>query len=187
MAYERGRQSRQTSTFMLAADVRAFDDVLSPYISGGIGCWTTGFHKSEGPVVVHSSLGEALTGDIQAFLRLTEEGTPTGPGLQYLPTNMAGGSWAGPRVDPETPNAFIRAGRLAYLWFPDREPDAVQTGFAEMVEVAWRALHAVTAAHLVRSDGSPARSTRIGSAAREWAMKHPSQQLVAWNTHLRLR
>ena len=137
--------------------------------------------------MMHRSLGEALTENVQAFLRLTDDGILTGPGLQYLSTNMAGGSWTGPRVDPETPDAFICAGRLAYLWRPDDESDAVRTEFVELVQVAWRALHAVTAARLVRLDGKLARSTRIGSAAKKWVMEHPSQQLVAWGTHIRLR
>jgi hypothetical protein len=186
MAFERGRQSRQTSTFMLATDVRAFDEALGPRIDGLAG-WTTETLKPGGPVAVHQSLSEALTEDVQAFLRLTEDNVPTGPRLQYLPTKMAGGSWAGPRVDPETPDAFISAGRLAYLWFPDAEPDPVRSGFVDLVKVAWGALHAVTMAHLVRSDGKLARSTRIGWAAKEWALEHPDQQLVAWNMHMRLR
>ncbi|WIM99810.1 hypothetical protein ACTOB_003475 [Actinoplanes oblitus] len=186
MAYERGRQSRQTSTFMLPADVQAFDEVLGPHIRG-IACWTTDTPELEGSVIMHRSLSEALIEGTQAFLWLTEDGTPMGPRLQYLPTDMVGGSWAGPSVDPETPNAFIRAGRLAYLWFPDDEPNPVRAGFVELAKVAWAALHAVTAVHLVQSDGKLARSTRIGSAAREWVKEHPSQQLVAWNTYMRLR
>ncbi|MFC7532337.1 hypothetical protein [Actinoplanes sp. GCM10030250] len=186
MAYERGRQSRQTSTFMLPNDVQAFDDLLGPQIKG-LACWTTETLTPEGPVATHRSLSKALGDHSQAFLRLTEDDIPTGPRLQYLPTDMADGSWSGPRVDPETIDAFIRAGRLAYLWFPDDEPDAIRTNFINLVKVAWRALHGVTTAHLVRADGKPARSTRIGPAAKQWVLEHPGQQLTAWNTPLRLR
>ncbi|MBU2666788.1 hypothetical protein KOI35_25080 [Actinoplanes bogorensis] len=146
MPYERGRQSRQTSTFMLAADVRAFDEMLAPNIDG-LACWSTDSRRSDRSVTIHESLGDALTGEAQAFLRLTEEKVPTGPQVQYLPTEVVGGSWTGPRVDPETPDAFICAGRLAFLWFPDEAPDPIRTRFADLVKVVWRALHAVTAAH----------------------------------------
>jgi len=162
------------------ADVRAFDRVLAPGIAG-LACWTTDTTEPVG------SLGEALAGGGQAFLRLVEDESVTGPWLQYLHTDIAGGSWSGPRVDPETPDAFIRAGRLASLWFPDEEPGPVRARFNDLVKAAWKALHSVSTAHLVHVDGRPARSTRIGAATEQWVMDHPRQQLVAWNSYLRLR
>ena len=98
MPYEPGRRSRQTSTFMLDADVRAFDEMLAPGIAG-MACWTTETLEAAGSVATHRSLSEALIGDGQAFLRLTEDGVVTGPWLQFLPTDIVGGSWSGPRVD----------------------------------------------------------------------------------------
>ncbi|MEV8518090.1 hypothetical protein [Dactylosporangium sp. NPDC051484] len=66
MPYERGRRSRQTSTFMLDPDVRAFDEVLATSIDG-IACWTAESGEGEGSLTIHWSLGEALaTSGIQA-------------------------------------------------------------------------------------------------------------------------
>jgi hypothetical protein len=186
MPYERGRQSRQTSTFMLDADVRAFDEILVPGISG-IACWTIDSLKPEAVVTIHRSLREALTDDGQAFLRLTEDGVVIGPRLQYISTDMVAASWSGPRVSQDTPDAFIRAGRLSYLWFPGRELDPIRARFSDLVAIAWKALHAVTAAHLLQIDGKPARSARIGFATKRWVVNHPGQQLVASSTCLRLQ
>jgi hypothetical protein len=138
-------------------------------------------------VATYRSLSEALTDDGQAFLRIVEDGIVTGPRLQYLPIDIVGRSWSGPRVDPNTPDAVIRAGRLAYLWFPDGEPDRTRDRFTDLVKVVWKALHSVTAAHLVQANGKPSRSTRIGVETEKWAVEHPGQRLVAWNDSMRLQ
>jgi hypothetical protein len=171
---------------MLDADVRAFDEMLVPGISG-IARWTTDSLKPEAVVTIHRSLREALTDDGQAFLRLTEDEVVMGPRLQYLPTDMVAASWSGPRVSQDAPDTFIRAGRLSYLWFPDKELDPIGARFSALVKVAWKALHAVTAAHLVQIDGKPARSARIGFATKRWVVNHPGQQLAASNRYLRLQ
>jgi hypothetical protein len=56
-----------------------------------------------------------------------------------------------------------------------------------LVKITWKALHSVTAAHLVQANGKPSRSTRIGVATEKWVVDHPGQRLVAWNNYLRLR
>jgi len=187
MAYERGRLSRQTSTFMLGPDVRAFDELLAPSIDG-LACWAGERRGPGGSPVVHQSLGEALQArSVQAFLRPDDDAGGGGPEIQYLATEIVGDSWTGPRVDPETPDAFIRAGRLAYMWVPQDESDVVRARFADLVRLTWKALNSVTTAHLVQSNGRPARSTRIGSGAKQWAVQHPDQRLVSWGAYVQVR
>jgi hypothetical protein len=172
---------------MLDPDVRVFDELLAPSIDG-LACWTTETDKHNVLPTAHRSLGEALQADgSQAILRLEDGTGGTGLGIQYLATEIVGDSWTGPRVDPETPDAFIRAGRLAYLWFPENESDGVKARFVNLEQLTWRALNSVTAAHLVQSNGKPARSIRIGSGAKQWAMEHPRQRLVSWGAFMKLR
>ena len=187
MPYELGRRSRQTSTFMLDPDVRVFDEVLAPRIDG-IARWTTEPGEHEGSLMIHRSLGEALeSSGIQAFLQLEGEAAAADTRIQYLATDVVGDSWTGPRVHPETPDAFIRAGRLAYVWFPEEEPVPVRARFSDLERLTWKALNSVTTAHLIQPNGKPARSTRIGLETKKWVVEHPSQQLVSWGTYMRLR
>ena len=132
MPYERGRRSRQTSTFMLDADVRVFDEVLAPSING-IASWTTETREPRGSLAIHRSLDEALEASgIQAFLRLEGEVPTTGPSIQYLATNVVGDSWTGPRVRPETPMPSSGPADSLTSGFPDEEPDAIKAHFSDL-------------------------------------------------------
>jgi hypothetical protein len=117
---------------MLDPDVRAFDELLAPSIDG-LACSTAETSKHEVSRMVHRSLGEALQAHgVQVFLRL-EDG--------------AGG------VGPETPDAFIRAGRLAYMWVPENESDVVRARFPDAMK---------------ERGPAPCRVPRLGHGRSRW-------------------
>lgn len=186
MAFEPGSRSRQTSTFMLAADVDAFSLALAPAIAG-IAHWRTEFRGGKPGALAYGSLSEALVGDsVQAFLQLKGDGWGTvGPEIQYLPTSFAADPF-GPYVPADSPKAVMRSGRLAFKWRPAEEPATLQARFEELAGIAWHALYTVAKPHLVSLSGRPVRRTRIGAEAKKWAIEHPSQRLSDWGTILRV-
>ena len=172
---------------MLGADVDAFSVALAAAIDG-IAYWRTEFPGGKPGGLAYGSLSEALVGDrVQAFLHLKGDGLGTiGPEIQYLPTDFAAEPF-GPYVPAASPTAVMRSGRLAFKWRPAEEPAAIQAGFEELADIAWRALYTVTKPHLVTLSGRPVRGTRIGGEAKKWAIEHPNQRLADWGVILRVR
>ncbi|GAA0808497.1 hypothetical protein [Spirilliplanes yamanashiensis] len=165
---------------MLHADVDAFSDAVTPLIDGITG-WRAGSAMRELGDLIHMSLSDALHQEpLQASLRLIgQDAAAIGPAIQYVGTGFAESAF-GLHVQADAPNAVMRSGRLAFQWVPANETDAIQVRFRELARLVWEALHAVTTSVLVTPAGTPVRNVRIGSVAKQWALKHPGQLLSDW-------
>jgi len=191
--FEPGSRSKQTTTFMLPADVDAFSDAVAPMVDG-LARWQTHDNRQKA-IEDHDTLTAAMRHDgVQAFLRLLgRDGGTVGPIVQYLHTSVwttdsevLAGTGGRFRPVPPRPEEML-PGRLAFKWFPDEQADCVQRDFVELVTRAWKALNAVTSPHLTTAAGKPMRSHRIGPAAKAWLRHDPARIVRDYGLELRLR
>jgi hypothetical protein len=154
--------------FMVAADEDVFDVGLAAVL-GGQAVWidSPGYGK---PARSHRRLRDALAagGRVQAFLRLLDDGVPTGPMIQYL----------APEVRVRDGWVQLRAGRLGFRWFPGQEPAWVAERFPALTRMVWRQLLGCTRPRVVDLWGRPVRRARIGVHAMAWLAGDPDRRLA---------
>jgi hypothetical protein len=172
MVGEPGSRSKQVQLFMVAEDEVAFGERLAEELAGRAQ-WEA-VYEDRGVHTLHWLLHDALDAGYQhsqAFLVLVDRpGEPTGPIVQYL-ASQPWGQWEGD--DREV----LRAGRLAYKWYPAEHPPEIASRFDELVRIAWRHLFARTHPHIADWQGRPMRSVRIGRHAKVWVQADPARLL----------
>jgi hypothetical protein len=154
--------------FMVAAD----EDVLDVSLVVALGeqaVWIDDPGYGQ-PARSHRRLHDALQagGRVQAFLRLVDDGTSVGPIVQYL----------APRVWSHDGWQQLRAGRLAFKWFPDQEPAWIAERFQALTRVAWQQLLGCTRPRVADMWDQPMRRARIGVHAMAWLAADPNRRLA---------
>lgn len=155
------QKSSQIGLFMSADDDVALDHEIDAERLGAV--WESSVRYGTTPSRF-SSLTDALGagGGTQAFLRPVDWDATDRPAIQY---------WCG--RSSAVGEGHLRAGRVAYRWWPATTVPALGTAFQQLADEVVAAARRVTLPHVVDHDGRPVRRYRIGRDAAAWYLEDP--------------